>query len=355
VDFTAIISDCWRLIRTTRPLWWLATISAIQLALYATIVGIIIVPMTVLTQMAVIARQQASSGRADPVQLDVMVVGAVHWLGANWAMLAASAVTLLAIWAVSGVFDVAATAGAITQADAVAGGKPASAAAGLHDGFRIWWRTIGLLAIAALPALLYLLLLAVVTFYTTSLPLYRGELPDLSAMRVGNVMSTPVSVLVSLVSIPLNVIVALGLRFAALGGMEWRESFGRGWALLKARFVDVAVWYLIVIGFGAAISFVGMVPISIVLIVGAMVVLATGAIHVGGAGLAAIGAVAGVGCAVLMALVILVTLLWQSVAWTMFWRELTGTSAVELTQEPVQGEVWLRPAAAPANIEGGSA
>ena len=327
MDFGRIISDSWRIMRTTKALWWLGLISAVQISLYALIVGGMIAPMAVLTQLMVTVRQGSEAGAGtDTAQLSAAVTTAGLWLSANWPALLTGASALVLAWGVAGVYDVAATAGLITQAEASAQGRPASASTGLRDGFHVWWRTVGLLAVAALPSLIYMVAIGLVTLFAVSLPLYQGALPNPAALRTGTALSQPLSLLVSIVSIPLGILVALGLRFAVLRGFEWRESLAHAWDLAKHRLTDVGLMYLIVIGIGTAISLVGMIPSIVLFVVFAIVAAVTiGASHGAvSATLVVIGCIFAILVLVLFLVVMVATIMWQSVAWTVFWRQITG-------------------------------
>jgi hypothetical protein len=302
VDFGAIVADSWKAMRRNPALWGLAGVSALQVALYALIVGGVVAPMAVLSQAMIGLRaSQVDGANTDSaVQLSTLVTESGRWIGGHWALLVGVTAAAMALWATSGVMDVAATVGAITQTDAAMGGAQPSVSAGLHDGFGVWWRTIGLLAIAALPTLLYLLVYALITFYTVSLPLYTGSLPNPAAMSSGNAILVPMSTLVTIAGIPLGVIVALGLRFVALRGLDWRSALAAGWRLARERFGNVALMYLIIMAVTTLATIAATVVIAVVLVV-----------LVGMLGVVAL---------IPMLALIAGTLLWQSVSWTVFWR-----------------------------------
>jgi hypothetical protein len=322
--------------RTTKAIWGLSLISAAQIVLYTLIVAGMITPLIALTQVMVVLQStgpDAGTGTADIAQF---VTAAGTWFTANWPALAFGAVVLLLAWAGTGIYDVAATAGIIAQTEASIEGRPTSAKAGLGQGFAVWWRTIGLLAIAAIPTLVYLLAMALVSLFTVSLPLYRGELPNAAAMSSGTMLMQPLSLLTSIVTIPLAVLVALGLRFVVLQGREWRPALGDAWLLVKRRPADIALMYLIVAGIGAAISFVVAIPLTIVAVVFGVLI----AVMVSAAGGAMTAPVVIVGCiavvfvSALFLAVVVATLLWQSVSWTVFWRHLTNPDAAAVLPAP---------------------
>jgi hypothetical protein len=347
LDFWLITTDSFRLMRRTGAVWRLALISAIQVLLYTVIILGVIAPMGVLTQLAVATGSGGDPNTlgsgANAVEFATAVSNGVRWVGTNWVPLVAGIVVLTLAWAASGVFDVAATAGIITQTNASRDGRPTSAATGIRDGFRIWWRTVGLLAIAALPSLVYLLAIAVYTFTAVSLPLYQGRLPQAPNLS-GGAVSTPFSALISLFGIPLSVLVALGLRFAVLEDCEWRQAFVRAWRLTRARLVDVTLMYLMIV----VITLAAVIGVSVV----AAFVFTVGGIGVGlilagggalsSAPVVALGIIGSVALGVLLLALAIVTLAWQSVAWTLFWRRATGA------EQPVSGgPSQFRPAVGP--------
>ena len=330
MDFWTIATDSWGVMRRAGAVWRLALISTAQVLLYGLIVLGLVVPMAALVQLSAAARagvdHVGTAGQPEAAQFASQVSQAVVWVGAHWAPIVVVIVALTIAWAVSGVLDVAAAAGMITQTNASREGSPTSAATGLGDGFRIWWRTVALLAIAALPSLTYMLAIAVYTFVAVSLPLYQRRLPDASAVAAGNLISGPLSTLVSLVGVPLGVLVALGLRFAVLEDCEWRQAFARAWRLARARLVDVALMYLVIVGITTAIVLAIGLAVGLVAAVGGIVV---GLLVAGGAGLTtapviALGFVGAIVCGLLLLALTIVTLVWQSVAWTLFWRRVTG-------------------------------
>jgi hypothetical protein len=331
VGYGKVMLDAWAMMRRTGALWRLAAISAAQVVLYSVIVGGLIAPMGVLTQMLVQAQQYdaAMTGLPEPAAVSAsreFLAAAVQWLSGHWTPIFVSMAVITTVWAVFGIYDVAATAGMITQAEAVSMRRKASAAAGLRDGFRIWWRTVGLLAIAALPSLIYMLVLALFMFFTVSLPLYRGQVPNAAAMSASNVVTGPLSMIVSIFGIPLSILVALGLRYAVLENREWRDAFGCAWRLAKTRLVEVTLMYFVVFMVLTLVSIVLTVFVAVVAIVGVAVV-AWSVSASGGTLTGTAVFVIAMGSLLLIAVSIAtmaLMLLWQSVAWTVFWRRLTG-------------------------------
>lgn len=341
MDYGKVMLDAWHLMRRNGALWGLAMISSAQVALYAIIVGGLIAPMSVLTQLLVQAQsantvQFGVSPPAVSTASRAALTEATVWVGAHAGPLLVAIFGVTAIWAVFGVYDVAATAGIITQTDAATRRRSTSAAAGLRDGFRIWWRTVELLAIAALPSLLYMLAIALVTVFTVSLPLYRGQLPDAAAMSMGNVVTAPLSLVVTIAGIPLSILVALGLRFAVLQDCAWRVAFGRAWRLAKSSLVEVALMYLVLLVVLTLISFaltllIVVVSVAAVILVATLMSASGGVLTGGSVFVIAIASLLAIACSLgTMAF----ALLWQSVAWTTFWLRLTGAEPAFETARP---------------------
>jgi hypothetical protein len=328
LDIGRIITDSFQTMRRTGALWKLGTISAIQTLLYGLLFGGLVAPMAVLTQATVVAQQQAAqggaSGDSSQLQLASEVTAAVQWLAAYWPPVVFGIVTLVAIWAVFGVLDVAATAGVIAQTDVSAEGGLASASAGMREGLGIWWKTVSLLAVAALPSLIFLGVMAAVFFATISLPLFEGRLPDANAIAANNSLLAPLSTVVSIMGIPLGVWVSLGLRYAVIDRCDWKQALAKAWELVRARFVDVLVMYLIVAGVlvGIAMAMAALVALVVVVAVVGAATLSAGTGNVTGP--VVVSSIAALAVALVSALALTVALVWQSVVWTLFWRQLTG-------------------------------
>jgi hypothetical protein len=327
MDVGRIIAAAWRLTRRTPALRVLGLFSALQIVLYSVIVGVVVVPMSLLTQL-LLRTSQLGVGESSALQQTTFVSGllaASGWLSSHWTPIVAGIGLLTVAWAVSGVFDVAATAGMISQTEAVSQGHRASVSAGLREGFSMWWRAAGLLAIAALPSLLLMLAAAVFTLLAVSLPLAAGQAPNAALLQLGNLMTTPLSTVVSLANIPLAVLVTLGLRFAVLDHLNWRSAFGSAWHMARVHLADVAVMYLVVTGVLLAAS-LGLAALS-ALVVTAGVLAGALAVAAGMAATSApvIAVAAATGLLLLAGYVLfmVVVLVWQSVSWTLFWRRLT--------------------------------
>ena len=175
-----VLWQAWTIVRRSRPLWWLGAVSAAQAIVYSAVVMLMILPSVALPQLVVPLQAASSATSPDAAQLSGL----------------------------SAVFDVAAQVGVITQGAEERVGRRASTRAGLGDGFGVWWQTIRLLAVAALPALVLVLGIGVSTLFTYTLPLMRGELPNTATAVSGQLL--------------LDLVVRTGteltLQFPVLGG-----------------------------------------------------------------------------------------------------------------------------------------
>lgn len=325
MDWTELLRDTWRVMRRTPALWGLGTVSALQAGMYGLIVVGLIAPMTALTQVLVQLQTAPSSLGANSQSLQEMLPGAIAWIQRWEPVLLGGIVASLIVWAVLGVLDVAATGGAVSQTVAAVEGRQATVGAGMRDGFRLWWRVVGLLAIAALPILLYLLVVALFTLFTISIPLRMGVAPDVGAIRSGDTFNGLLSSVVGLIGVPLGVLVTLGIRFAVVDGQEWRAAFASAWRLAKANFSNVALMYLLQLGVGIGATTVMSIAIAVVLaIAGIIVALLVGAAH-SLSGAAMFVTIIAVLLALLLVLVYSIGIIvWVSVVWTLFWRRITG-------------------------------
>ena len=214
-----------------------------------------------------------------------ILVFAAQWVAARAGLIFAAMLgVFMLLWLVLGVLDVAAQVGMITQVDAVKERRTPSASAGMADGFRYWWRAVALLAIAALPALVYLLIVALVVLFTVSLPLFMGNQPAPGAALISNLVLTPLSAVSSLIAIPLAVLVQLALRFAVLENASWRPAFGRAWRLAKSALTEVAITYLLLVAVGFVVSMALMIVLALAGVVLATIVLWGSAVVTGAPG-----------------------------------------------------------------------
>ena len=326
MDFKALALDAWSITRRTQALWWLGLVSAAQVVVYTGIVASIAGPLAVLPQLvtAPSASPTLAESQLQGLRENVLVAVA-DWLAVHGTALLLGVVAVFALWIVLGVLDVASQSGLITQAAASRDRRPTSFRVGMRDGFHVWWRVIGLLAIAALPSLFSMLVMALVVLFTMTLPLLRGAAPDPGAALAGNLILSPLSSLAALVSIPLGVTVQLGMRDAVLADADWRTAFRSGWKLLKTHLAEVVVAYLLIAVVGIVVTMVAGVLLAVVGVPTIVVAFAAG----GGSGLTALASglfvLAVVSLVVLMPLAVL-NYVWTSCVWTLFWQRTVGWS-----------------------------
>lgn len=324
MDWAGLVRDTWKIVRRERPLWWLGLISAIQAGMFALIIVGLITPMSLLTQLLVTAQlESAAPDAASNSRLEAALPQIVMWLQQWGGALVVGMVLIVLVWGFFGVLDVAATAGAIGEASGAAQGRQTSTRRGMRDGFKIWWRTVGLLAIAALPSLVYLSAVGLFSLFTVSVPLATGQTPDLAAVRLGTTFNGLFSTVAGVMGIPLGVLVQLGLRYAVVEAREWRSALGSAWRLARENIGDIVLAYLIQFGIGSVVGFVFALVIAIVSAAGAIAVIALvySAHTVGAIG---VGAVAALVVAVLILVVSGALFVWLAVFWTLFWRRITG-------------------------------
>jgi hypothetical protein len=267
------------------------------------------------------------------------------------------AVTFL-VWAVLLVIDVAAQGGLTSEGRRVLAGEGASFGRGLSFGMKRWWRTAVVMALPALPGLVYLLVVVIVLWAQLVRPLASGAPPDLAALgALANALSaiSPLSYLSSLLAIPLGVWAMLALRFGLVDDLAWARAFGAAWALVRHRFVDVLLITLIIyaIAYAAAlvIGIMGTVlaaGFAFVVVSVATSGAASTAWLIGGAGILVLG--------VVLAAWSLAFSVYYSLVWTAFWvRAKEPGSAEAVIAAPASAGTHSTPASVPsASSEEGS-
>lgn len=315
----------WGLVRETlevswrgRALWRLALVSLLQLVLLSGLVALVVVPLGVL---AYVFSGAAVPGANQSAMVLSAAPGALEWILEHRSTAVAVIVIVFGLWVASGVLDVAATSGMISQTTRVADARKGSFEEGMRVGFRVWWHVVGLLAIAAIPALASMLAVAIVTYVTITLPLALGHSPDPLGVSAGLTIQSAVNTIASVAGIPLGALAQMGMRKVVLDGGTWREGWRDALATARSRPLDVAVVVLLA---GASSMAAGLV-FSVVL--GVCVLLFGGAAAwfaaiPGQSGTAlALACAAGFLVATAGAVLCLAVLVLQSVLWTLFWRE----------------------------------
>jgi hypothetical protein len=327
VEYGRIVREAWSITVRTKSLWWLGGIAAAQVAVYLVVISGLVAPMAALPQLAsAITASGTDLATGAPTGAEKALVAVGQWLGTHWPALATGAALVLAAWLVLGVLDVAAQTGIVTQANAVAERRTASARAGMRDGFRYWWRAVALLALAALPTMVYLLVMATVVFFTVSLPLYLGQPPNPGGAFAANLVLTPLSAVVSVTSVPLAVLVQIALRFAVIDDVVWRPAFRSAWQLAKSNLTEIFIAY-------ALVALVSIAALFLFAFLAALLALIASVLFLGGAlvftsgDTSSAGRIALFGTAGFVALLFVafqaVMFVWQSSVWTLVWRDRT--------------------------------
>lgn len=332
MEYKALALDAWRLTRHGRPLWWLGLVSAASALMYSLIVLAMTGPLAILPQLVVTPGTYATGVGAGVDEWRVRAVGRLsQTISAHGFSILAGITVVYVVWIVLGVFDVASQTGLITQAYAAERLQAPSFRVGMRDGFRVWWRVVGLLALSVLPSLVAMLGVGLVMLFTVSLPLLRGETPDPSAVLLGNAMLSPLSAITTLVGIPVGLTVQLGMRNAVLADEDWKASFSAGWKLLAGNFMEVALVYLLVAGVGLIVGIVAGIVISVVGGIAAVVVVSE--VLTGGAGGGVVLTLVAAFAVLSLLLVPLtaVTYVWNSCVWTLYWTRKTGSSSLGAT------------------------
>jgi len=333
-DVTGVLVEAWRIVRRERPLWWIGAISALQTLVYSAVVMLMVLPGVALPQ--IIAPLEQASASTSPDVAPLSALSSTTLAGAEAVVrylpqVITGIVVLMICWVASGVFDVAAQAGSISQVDHVAEGGRASVRGGLRDGFAVWWQVVGLLAVAAMPALVLMLALAISTLVTYTLPLMQGRLPSPAVAVTGQVVLVPLQLVVSFASVLVGVVVQMSMRSVVIEGHKWRTALREGWGLARSHLGDVALVYLL--------TAIAALPVALV----STAIYGVIALVVGGLA-AAVAVLAGgsVGAGVVWGIVIgslAVTpvwfgiqagfLAWTSAAWTVLWRRIRAVPFID--------------------------
>ena len=314
IDYIGILKEAWAVVRSNRGLWGLGIVQMVFGMAYGLMLLAAIMPIVMGTALY----QQADFGPEATSEL----LGFADFFTQNFALFIAVVVLLFVLVIVTGVFQVAAFGGSVTQVDRVRQGGKASFTEGMREGMRHWWRTAGLLAISAIPSLVYLFALSLVGFFTLSMPIIRGDAPDMAGLMLGQTIVSPLALLSSLVAIPLSLLVQLSLRYALLVGQEWKPALKSGWQLMKARLGAVALMYLSMY-IVALIASVAMQLVFVVVSIASIPLMIFAATAQSAAGLIAAAAVMIVA---MMGIVFVYGALYApfiSAVFTIFWRQLT--------------------------------
>lgn len=337
MDYFGVVREAWGLVRRERGLWGLGAIELLHHLMLWLLMLVVMLPVVLLAMVAAASR--------DSVAMSTFGDGVAFWLASRYVELMALLVAVFLAYTAAAVLSLAAQAGIVSEtAKTLAGEKP-SATAGLAVGFKRWWRAAAILALPALPGLLYALLLAILVRSLVAAPLAAGE--QLDFVQLQAVMSglSPVSWLVGLVALPLGVLAAVALRIGIIEDTEWRVALKDAWRFCREHLTHVALLFLVLYLVAFAATLVAELAIGMVggvFGVGAVLVGTSAGLEAG----VAVGAVGIVALLVLLAAFMAGLGLVSSVSWTMMWMRLRpdqsptaeAASAVSLSTGPRQEE-----------------
>lgn len=324
MDYADIIKRAWHVTRRSRPLKWLALISTTGVFAYVIALTVLLVPLMMLPQLAVTLSAPSATG-GGALALDA----AIGWLSGHTTPIALGIVIGFGVFVVLGVLDVAAQAGMIREVvqfaeTPAAPARSASVRERLREGFDVWWRVAGLLAVAALPLLVLLLGIGLVQMFTISLPMFRGQPPDLTAFLGAQAVMAVAQVLITVVSAALALVVQMALREAVIRDRDWRTALAGGVALLKSHLGEFVLMYVLLMAIGWVVGAVMSVPVAVVgvvVAVAAPILLASSS----ATATAVFIAILICACFALFAIGVVFQALyiaWLSAVWTLFWERL---------------------------------
>lgn len=238
MDYFGVVREAWDVIKRERGLWGLAAIELVHYLLLMLLALLTSVPVVMLAAAAASQQRLAVSSVIDT---------ATFWFASHYTALLILLGVVFVAYATAAVLSVAAQAGIVDQAARSLRGGVVVAGDGLGVGFRLWWRAASILALPALPALLYYLALAIVMQAMVAAPLSTGARPDLAGVNTAIGLLSPVSTMVGVLGIPLGVLAILALRFGVIRDLAWRDAFREAWRFAKVHFTHVALLYLVLL------------------------------------------------------------------------------------------------------------
>ncbi len=325
IDYIGVLKEAWVVVRANRGLWGLGLVQMAFTLVYGLVMLVAILPIVFGASMY----QQA---QIQP-EISSELLAFADLYSENYALIIAVTVMLFMLMIVTGIFQVAAYGGTIVQVDRARDGAKASFADGMREGMQRWWRTAGLLAISAIPNLVYMFALSLVGFFTLSLPAIRGGAPDMAGLMLGQTIISPLAVLSGLVSIPLALVVQLSLRYALLVGQDWKAALKSGWQLMKARLGAVALMFLSIYVVALIASF-GVQIIMVLVSLIAVPIIVFSAVSQSAAGMVVGGAIAVIGVSAVMLVYGMLFEPFNSAVFTIFWRQLTPGYVSQVAPSP---------------------
>jgi hypothetical protein len=329
VDAVATMKAAWVATRGSRTLRGLGVISGLQIVVNTLVIAVLLVPLLGLQQLAVVL----SSAPDGPAALaDLFSAGYGRLLLDYLPAVFVGVGLLVGVWLVLGIVDVAAQAGMIREADAFRANASAGVGIRLRMGFTVWWRVAGLLAVAVMPNLLVLLLMALVTLFGFSLPLARGEIPSPLWSVGGQMALTPLQAIASIVTVVLGVIVQFALRSAVLDDMPWRPALRIAIRLVKDNAAHVVVAYLIMVAISGVATLAAAIAVLVAAgLVGAVALVAsTVTPSVAAPFSVALGTVTAVGLSAAGVYAYALLVAWVSSVWTFLWRSVSQSGGEDV-------------------------
>jgi len=239
----------------------------------------------------------------------------------DWApVLIAAAVALFLIAILWLVLSLAAQGGLAWEVDAVERGQRASLAEGWNVGFHNWGRVVLAGIVLMLPILLVGLFVAGISV-AALVPAYRVTSSGLDAASATAGLAGLAAI--GVVAVPLLIVLGfvlgnmylLSVRFIAIEGRTSMEAVRASWGVVRHRFKDVLLMWLITIALSFAFAITAAIPLGIA---------AVGVALTAVAGAWPVSVVLGLA---LFAGGIVLSGIWStftSAMWTIFFRRLTG-------------------------------
>ncbi|MDZ4180925.1 MAG: hypothetical protein U1E29_17120, partial [Coriobacteriia bacterium] len=251
-----VIKEGLATVRASAPLRGLGVLSVLNAVLIAVFIIVIITTLMMFATVDV-----TTPGITERIDAFVLSPAAL-----STALVILAALTLVS--AGLSVLQVAAIGGLVTESNAVLRGDTGSVGEGLKRGLSHFLRTAAIWALQLLPQLAVLMAETVIIHFTFTLPLQAGLEPSPDAFGLAQALVTPLSLLSSLVTIPLHIVVMLALRFGLIERMAWREAIAAGWSLAKSCVAEVALVYLLLMLAGMAVGVVAAIVISVLVALG---------------------------------------------------------------------------------------
>jgi hypothetical protein len=266
----------------------------------------------------------------------------LDWIAENRGLTVLAVVALFFMWVASGVLDVAASSGSIAQTVRIAEKRTSSFSAGIRIGFSVWWRVVGVLAIAAIPALAASLIGALAMFSLVTVPLWQGLSPDPMQLYAAMMVQSAVNGVAGLLALPLGLLAGLGMRTIVLEDVGWREGWRDAVRLARSHLLDVLIVMLVLMASNMVLELALMVIVAVLAFAFGAIMLAVPQAGVGLVLLAGVLA-ASVGAGAFVAVTV-----WQSVVWTLYWRRArmmdSGSASSASATRPADVGVSLRDA-----------